>query len=267
MTIAAVGAALLVMLLWFLVAIVFRRRFQFSLRSLLLLVVVVAIPCSWLETEMKAAREQRAAVEEIRKLGGRVRYDYEPENSTTAVVPPYPAWMQKLFGDDLFADVIEAEIENTAEPNQPFNHTGLSKLNIPGEKFKYLRLAILKRLPLLQNLKLDNANVRDAELENLQGLTRLRSLALASNPLVSDEGLMNLRGLPQLRKLWLVGTSVTGEGFSHLKHLPRLEELYLGLSPISNSGLKNLEGMVQLRILALDATQVTDAGLEHLGVD
>ena len=59
--IAAVGAVFVLMLLWFLIALVFRRRFQFSLRSLLLLVVVVAIPCSWLATEMKAAREQRSS--------------------------------------------------------------------------------------------------------------------------------------------------------------------------------------------------------------
>ena len=77
MTIAAVGAVFVLMLLWFLVALVFRRPFQFSLRSLLLLVVVVAIPCSWLATEMKAAREQHAAVEAIKKLGGLVCYDYE----------------------------------------------------------------------------------------------------------------------------------------------------------------------------------------------
>ena len=67
-TIAAVGAALLLTLLWFLVAILFRRRFQFSLLSLMLLVVVVAIPCSWLSVEMKAARQQcSAAVEAIRE--------------------------------------------------------------------------------------------------------------------------------------------------------------------------------------------------------
>ena len=35
------------MLLWFLAALLFRLRFQFSLLSLLLLAVVVAVPCSW----------------------------------------------------------------------------------------------------------------------------------------------------------------------------------------------------------------------------
>ena len=90
-TIAAVGAALALMLLWFLVALVFRRRFQFSLRSLMLLVVVVAIPCSWFATAMKAAREQRTAVEAIEKLGGFVNYDYEYDD--TDRFAPEPASM------------------------------------------------------------------------------------------------------------------------------------------------------------------------------
>ena len=75
--IAAVGATMVLMLLWFLVALVFRRRFQFSLRSLLLLPLAVAIPCSWLSVEMKAARQQHAVAEEIKKVRGLVRYDFD----------------------------------------------------------------------------------------------------------------------------------------------------------------------------------------------
>ncbi len=60
---AAVGAAFVLMFLWFLAAWVFRWRFQFSILALLLLTVVVAVPFSWLATEMKEARKQREAVE------------------------------------------------------------------------------------------------------------------------------------------------------------------------------------------------------------
>ena len=60
---ASVGAALVLMSLWFLAALVFRLRFQFSMLSLMLLLpVVVAIPFAWLETEMNAAKKQREAV-------------------------------------------------------------------------------------------------------------------------------------------------------------------------------------------------------------
>ena len=49
------------------------RRFQFSLRSLLVLVVVVAVPCSWLAVEMKKAREQKEAVENSARLNALIR--------------------------------------------------------------------------------------------------------------------------------------------------------------------------------------------------
>ena len=48
---AVVGAAFMGMLLWFFVSLLFRWRFQFSIWSLLVLAVVVAVPCSWLAVE------------------------------------------------------------------------------------------------------------------------------------------------------------------------------------------------------------------------
>ena len=56
--VAVVGVAMLLMGVWFAVALVLRRRFQFSIRSLLALVVIVAIPCSWLTSEMKKAGQR-----------------------------------------------------------------------------------------------------------------------------------------------------------------------------------------------------------------
>ena len=62
-TVASVGLAMVLMFCWFLAALIFRWRFQFSIRALLLLTVVVAVPCSWLATEMKQAARQRDAIE------------------------------------------------------------------------------------------------------------------------------------------------------------------------------------------------------------
>ena len=81
--IAAVGSFLVLMFLWFLAALVFRLRFQFSLLVAVRADVVVALPFSWLATEMKAAREQKEAVEEIKKLVGTVCYDYQHDQSVT----------------------------------------------------------------------------------------------------------------------------------------------------------------------------------------
>ena len=68
--IAERGRALLLMFLWFLAALVFRLRFQFSILSLLVLMLAVAIPFSWLATQMEQARKQRAAVDWIERPAG-----------------------------------------------------------------------------------------------------------------------------------------------------------------------------------------------------
>ena len=76
---ATVAVTLLLLGLWFLAALVFRLRFQFSLLTLFVLTLVAAVPCSWLATEMQQAERQRAAVEAI--TGGSPVYDDEREVS------------------------------------------------------------------------------------------------------------------------------------------------------------------------------------------
>lgn len=94
-----VDVAILVMFMWFVVALVFRRRFQFSIRSLLVLVVVVALPYGWLRAERHwngkgwIAGDRRVckflASHDIHKLGTIVRvrgraYKQPPEESAAA---------------------------------------------------------------------------------------------------------------------------------------------------------------------------------------
>src|SRR5664279_2974941 len=45
--VAACGMTLLILLLWFVTALLLRRRFQYGIRSLLALTVIVAILSSW----------------------------------------------------------------------------------------------------------------------------------------------------------------------------------------------------------------------------
>ena len=79
---------MLVMLLWFIVALVFRWRFQFSIRSLLVLTVAVALPCSWLAVEMRAAKRERVAAAAFEELSGFVEWSD----------PSGPVWLSSLLG-------------------------------------------------------------------------------------------------------------------------------------------------------------------------
>jgi hypothetical protein len=148
--IASVGVAFLVMLLWFIAAVIFRLRFQFSIRSLLVLTVAVALPCSWLAVEMKNAREQTEAVEAIGKLGGQVIYDWQLDangSPTYRTQPTTPAWLRSLLGDYFFAEVV-----------------GVGK---------NAELEYLTRFTKLQGLNLRGTNVTDAWLKQLKLTTML----------------------------------------------------------------------------------------------
>ena len=215
-TIASVGLALLLMLLWFLAALVFRWQFQFSILSLLLLVVVVAAPCSWLATAMKQARKQQEVVEEIETLGKTgyfwpepfnghrfgpepppVVYDWmtdEASNWRPNARPPAPAWLRKRLGDDFFTDVV--------------------------------------------SVTLDYSAITDAQLKHLEGLTRLRELRTCQ---LTDAGLGQLEGLTQLRVLGLTGTAVSDAGLQYLRGLTELQRLYLGGTNVTDKGVQDLQ--------------------------
>lgn len=100
-----------------------RRRFQFSLRTLLVLLTALAI---WLGFTVNRAQVQKKAVRAIEAAGGVVQYDWQPKlkpqsGGTVSVAyqashwtnvltpesgqPGGPAWLRRLIGDDYFQEV------------------------------------------------------------------------------------------------------------------------------------------------------------------
>ena len=230
--VAAVGATILPMLLWLIVALIFRLRFQFSLRSLFVLTAAVALACSWLAVEMKKAKEQRKAAEVIEKLGGWVGCSD----------PRVPVWLRNLLGDDLFGDV-------------GFVHLDGTLVTDPG-------LANLSGFAKLTQVWLENSQVTDAGIASLRGLKHLDLLDLEETQ-ITDTGLEPVEGLTELRDLVLSGTQVTDRGLKYLQGLSQLDQLLLSGTQVTDAGLENLKGMSKLNNLYLDGTKVTGSGLEH----
>ena len=107
--VAAVGVTIMLMLLWFAASLLLRWRFQFSLRSLLALVVTVAIACSWLTVKLREAKQQREVREAIWAALGDSYYDFEFDGYqfVNTAEAPAPAWLRDLLGGvDFFADVV-----------------------------------------------------------------------------------------------------------------------------------------------------------------
>jgi len=246
--VAVVGAAFLLMLLWFVVALVFRSRFQFSIRSLLMLVVVVAVPCSWMAVEMKKAREQSEVLEPIRQSALTVEYDWQVDvdgRGLLNVQPPASQWLRNLLGDDFFAGLALV---------------GFNGLQITDAELEHFSLT---SIPELQFVGLPFTDITDAGLADIKGLTRLKGLWLTGNH-ITDAGLRHIKDLTELRSLTLGGTKVTDTGLEHLRGLTNLQSLELSASKVTGRGLTNLEGLTKLDSLDLSASDVSDAGLDHL---
>ncbi len=276
----ALVAATLFMSIWFIAAILFRRRFQFTLGSLLLFVVAVAVPCSWLATETRAAEKHRMALQ-CRRV--QRYYDLVPcdrselsfsnrevgltsaEWKPVAFLRP-PAWLVRLLGVDFFADVVFVHFADTELRVEDLKRyadlRNLEALSLSGSDAKGEGLAQLRVLPRLRQLYLEYSGVNNAGLQEVAELTTLETLNLERTA-VGDTGLEMLRGLTALRELRLSGTRVSDAGLRYLSPLQNLRVLDLSATQVTSDGLKFLAGLDNLEDLDLFGTGVDDAGLEY----
>ncbi len=194
------------MSLWFAAALLLRWRFQYSLRSLLLLVTVCAVACSWLAVTVQNGERQKRAAEAIRGAGGWVQDE--------------PMWLEEFLPEDSVVEVTRVRLHEAQDIDAMLMH--------------------LQGLTQLQWLWLDNPKVTDAGLVHLRALCQLRHLDLA-NTQVTDAGLVHLEGLRQLEWLWLVNTKVSDAGLVHLRGLSRLRWLDLCNTRVTPEGAKRLQ--------------------------
>ncbi len=162
-----------------------RRRFQFSLRTLLLAVLLLSLPLSWLATRMERARRQKEAVKAIQELGGSVIYNGNRlpggifPHGAPRVQTPWPSWLERVLGEDFFWDA-ERVYWYGSHP-----------------KVTDQRLVYLKDLKNVREVCLQGTQVTDAGLEYLKTFRGLEHLDLRGTQ-VTTEGVKKLReALPE----------------------------------------------------------------------
>ena len=226
-----------------------RRWYQFSLMTLLIVMVLCCFAFAWIGSRMRQARENRervAAVEEavaaIEKLDGWVNRKYEERRPQT--------WLEEQFDDPGGAD-------------DPIGVLKVTEVLLSGTLVTDASLEHLKGLTNLEALVIEHTNVTDAGLVHLKGLTNLRILEF-NGTRVTDAGLEHLDGLTNLETLHLDEADITDAGLDHLKGLISLQALYLYGTEVTDAGLEHLSGLTKLRVLDLTETKVTDAGVKKL---
>ena len=203
-----------------------RRWYQFSLRTLMISTMIVAIACGWLGRRIERKRKEREAIQAILKFGGSVEYDYQllhpfPGASWSPIAEPYgPAWMRNLLGENFFSEV---------------NGVLLYESRITDDG-----LVNLKWFKEAQYLWLEEDKIGDIGLVNLKPLKRLYALNLDLTN-VGDAGLENLIAMDELRELGLKGTNVSDAGLVHLKALKRLHYLDVSNTHVTEGGVKDLQ--------------------------
>ena len=93
---------------------------------------------------------------------------------------------------------------------------------------------------------LETTEVTDAELDDLGGLTKLRSLNLGGTD-VTDAELEHLKGWTKLQRLNLWGTKITDAGLERLEGLSGLQSLNLTDTTVTDTGLEHLKGLAELQ--------------------
>lgn len=197
-----------------------RRRLQFSLRALL---VLMTVGCVWLGREAQLARQQNEAVRQIEALGGSVGDDgfsfqgkpYQWPGRAAAA-----AWLGRYYVYNVVVVHFRPDRETLRRKKSPSPQSSGPPLDTDGPAISDEGLAVLGHIPKLVHLQLGLTDIGDAGLRHLSALGELRSLVLCET-LVTDAGLEHLKGLRKLESLDLSYTAVTDAGVANLqKHLP-----------------------------------------------
>jgi internalin A len=243
------------------------RWYQFSLRSLLVLVTLFGFACSWFAVKMKQAKRQQETVEAFKKIDGAggISYDFEELGSHA---PLGPKWMHRLLGIDFFANITRVIVSKDSPMSYLPEFSELRSLNGlssygPGSTVSITDVGIenLKGLAQLEKLYLEQTGISDTGLQNLKGLAKLRVLSLTGSRITNIDSIGNLS---QLEEIDLAGSQITDDGLKSIKRLSNLRILHLADTKITNDGLRWLEGLSHLKELHLSATKISDEGLKYL---
>jgi hypothetical protein len=212
-----------------------RSRPRFTLRSLLIVVAILAVGLSWFVQWREAKRRERAAADAIINRGGSANYGK----------------LEGWWADALALAMPRKSLHYSTCVEFPKNSTDAD-------------LALLRDLPNLETLQIENSpHISAAGLAHAGGLSRLNVLYLRHTP-AGDRGLEPFKHNRHFKELWLEGSNVSDSVVSWIAANRGLTHLDLGGNPITDATLPQLATLEELQVLALDDTRVTSAGMASI---
>lgn len=245
-----------------------RPWFRFSLRTLLLVMTVVAL---WFGFTFSRARHEERAAKAILAADGKIVYDWQvrspDEEPKTKLAPAGPLWLRKLFGLHWFDSIVQVEFRERRWRDPQANIE---------KRFAKFGPKLLK-LSKLKSMRLYEATLSKQDCQLIAELSQLEELSCGRMK-ISDEEARMLSMAPNLQQLRLDGVHITTQGLEALAKLPRLKELRF-TSPynydsegedtqeywLQDEGLQAFADCKQLSSLQFHQTLITDEGIRSLG--
>lgn len=231
-----------------------KRFWRYGLRSVFILITVVACIAAWVGSQMRRCRqEEDAAAHLLSVKDGRSitllfanPFAEFPEDSPEPGIPePFfrggPAWLAKFLGVDIF----RARVSFACAP--------------PGNMFTWDR-DDAGRLRYFYSFK---TGLKDSDMVWVNKLHYLRWLQLEANE-ISDSGLSQLDNLPYVERLMLGNTAITDAGMSSLLRFPRLRYLSLHATNLTDAAVPILVRLRKLEKLDVGMTNISSEGLQTL---
>ncbi len=248
-----------------------RRLYQYTVRSLLLLMTVVAIALAPTFLKLRQRRLRRAFAETIVGSGGTL---LGPRHEQFVPAVPGPtrdgrsfseAWSDIVNDDPLVRTVrvssraksIDGRLRNIAAFPE------IREVSLQDTDLSDTGLGYLSECRGVNCLELSNTEVTDAGVEKLTKLTELRELYLAHTA-VSDKCAEDIAKMSRLEVLVLSDTHFTELGLSRIAGLPALTQLSLNGTRVTGNALSRFAARSSIKYLELSRTDIDDRSLQHV---
>lgn len=223
-------------------------------RTTLLLTIALGLPCATGWTTL--ARAQEASKEEAPKEEVPADDPAKLKEQIAALQKEVNELKQKLVSADLEKLGASMTVDKAKDGAE------IATVNVlktwSGDQNG---LEILKTVPNLQVVYIDNEKVADAALAPLKELPGLTALTLMS-PAITDAGLDNVQGLTGLTMLFLTNSKITDAGLEKLKGLSNLQVLSLSRTEVTDAGLEALKDLKNLKSVYLIGAKVSPEAVE-----
>jgi len=239
------------------------RLFHFRLRTLFILMTLVAAGVSWTTLTLQRFRRQEEAIAWILKESGPedITFDYQLDKQGKRLpgggVAPPPSLLGRWFGQQWQIEVVGVQTLLSRRPRSGsvIHSYTFTLLNLDDRE-----LEMLRAFPKLRWLHLSKQRLTNTGLEHIGKLKSLESLKFQRSSGITNAGLAHLAALNHLTELVLENCEISDAALVHLAGMKQLSTVSFESCKIDGSGLRNLP-LNKIRSLNLRSTELTDANV------